>query len=136
MAAQYKHKRYFRRVDIGTDSTMVLHTFSSTADARTKLGFGSVWNTSSPTTTDALEDGNKTLVVTYEFASADAQTAFKNAIDSTSEMWNDSAYPHAYRPEHFKTEWLHEDGSVSNTTNTADSSGTDMNTYISPTFTG
>ena len=136
MAAEFKHKRYFRRVDIGTDSTLSLHTFSSTADARTKLGFGSVWNTSSPTTTDALEDSNKTLVVTFEFASADAQTAFKSAIDSTAEMWTDSSLPHAYRPEHFKTEWLHEDGTVSHTNNTNDNSGTDMNSYVSPTFTG
>ena len=117
MAAEYKHKRYFRVR--ASDSSLV--TFTSTADANTKIGFKSVYSTSSPTKTEALADSNQTLVVTYEFSSQDAQTAFKNAVDA---VWDDSTTPwtvastdNAFRVEHFKTEWLHNDGSVSSTTN-------------------
>ena len=78
MAAEYRHKRYFRvRV---SDSS--LDTFSSTADANTKIGFTSVYSTSSPTKTEALADSDKTLVVTYEFNDESEQTAFKSAVDS------------------------------------------------------
>jgi len=113
MAAEWKHKRYFRIR--GSDSS--LKAFSSTADANTKIGFTSVYSTSSPTKTEALADSDKTLCVTYEFDSADNQTAFKSAID---EAWASGSGP--YNPaeasdtvEHFKTEWLHADGSVSDT---------------------
>ena len=85
MAAQYKHKRYFRLR--GSDSS--LKTFSSTSDANTKIGFKSVFNTSSPTKTEALADSGQTLVVTYEFDSDSDQTAFKNAVDGA---WGDSTY--------------------------------------------
>ena len=115
MAAEYRHKRYFRvRV---SDSS--LDTFSSTADANTKIGFTSVYSTSSPTKTEALADSDKTLVVTYEFNDESDQTAFKSAVDGA---YSDSTSPFnpadgTDRAEHFKTEWLNKDGSISNTTN-------------------
>tara|TARA_B100000927_G_scaffold267848_1_gene242245 strand:- start:87 stop:437 length:351 start_codon:yes stop_codon:yes gene_type:complete len=115
MAANYKHKRYFRLR--GSDSS--LKTFSSTSDANTKIGFKSVYSTSSPTKTEALADSDQTLVVTYEFDSDSDQTAFKNAIDGA---WGEDSTP--FTPEtdtdsveHFKTEWLHKDGSISATSN-------------------
>ena len=116
MAAEYSHKRYFRvRENDGSMST-----FSSTADANTKIGFTSAYSTSSPTKTEALADSGKTLVVCYEFNDKNEQMAFKNAID---DAWAES--PHSpFNPadatdtvEHFKTEWLDEDGSVGNTSN-------------------
>ena len=115
MAAEYRHKRYVRvRV---SDSS--LDTFSSTADANTKIGFTSVYSTSSPTKTEALADSDKTLVVTYEFNDESEQTAFKSAVDGA---YSDSTSPFnpadgTDRAEHFKTEWLNKDGSISNTTN-------------------
>lgn len=126
MAAEYKHKRYFRVrqqegegdgvSDVGTP-----RTFSSTSDANTKIGFTSVWNTSSPTKTEALADSGQTLVVTYEFNSASDQTAFKTAVDTA---FGNSGDAHVWNPandkdhvQHFKTEWLHADGSVSDTAN-------------------
>jgi hypothetical protein len=94
-----------------------LKTFSSTADANTEIGFKPVYSTSSPTKTEALADSDQTLVVTYEFSSQADQDAFKSAIDGA---WSDSSSP--FTPvdgtvEHFKTEWLHADGSVSATAN-------------------
>jgi len=116
MAAQWKHKRYFRVR--GSDSS--LKTFSSTSDANTKIGFTSVYSTNTPTKTEALADSDQTLVVTYEFDTQADQDAFKSAIDGA---WSDSTTP--FNPadasdtvEHFKTEWLAQDGtSVSATTN-------------------
>ena len=115
MAAEFKHHRYFRLR--GNDSS--LKAFSSTADANTKIGFKSVWNTSSPTKTEALADSDKTLVVTYEFDSDSDQTAFKSAIDSDLASDTDIFNPATDTDsvEHFKTEWLHKDGSVSSTAN-------------------
>ena len=130
MAVQYKHKRYFRVR--GVDSSV--RTFSSISDANTKIGFKSVYNTSSPSKTEALADSDQTLVVTYEFDSDSDQTAFKNAVDGS---WGDSTSPFTpatdttaydgeasftvpYYVEHFKTEWLNQDGSVSSTTNITD----------------
>ena len=116
MAAEYKHKKYFRIR--GADDT--LKTFSSTADANTKIGFTSVYDTSTPTTIEALEDSGQTLVVTYEFESDADQTAFQTAID---DAWANSPYS-PFNPadatdtvEHFKTEWLEPDGSVGTTVN-------------------
>lgn len=131
MAVKYRHKRYFR---VRTAEHRNIVTFSSTSDANTKIGFKSVYNTSSPTKTEALADSGQTLVVTYEFSSESHQTAFKSAVDGT---WGDSTSPFApavdptaydgeasfevpYYVEHFKTEWLHQDGSVSATTNRSD----------------
>ena len=115
MAAQYKHRRHLRLR--ASDSS--LKTFSSTSDANTKIGFQDVYSTSSPTKTEALADSDQTLVVTYEFDSDSDQTAFKNAVDGA---WSDSTSPFNKQTdtdtvEHFKTEWLHQDGSVSSTTN-------------------
>lgn len=115
MAAEYKHIRYFRVR--GNDSS--LKTFSDTSDAQTKIGFTSVWNTNTPTKTYALADSDQTLKVTYEFDNSGDQTGFKSAVDAA---YTDSTGH--YNPatasdtvEHFKTEWLHPDGSVSATTN-------------------
>jgi len=96
-----------------------LKTFSSTADANTKIGFTSVYSTSTPTKTEALADSDQTLLVTYEFNTEAEQTAFKSAIDGA---WGDSSSPFSPADatdtvEHFKTEWLHNDGSVSATAN-------------------
>ena len=115
MAAQWKHKRYFRVR--GSDSS--LKTFSSTSDANTKIGFTSVYSTNTPTKTEALADSDQTLVVTYEFGSEADQTGFKSAVDGA---WADSSSPFSPADatdsvEHFKTEWLHADGTVSATTN-------------------
>mgnify|MGYP003133144290 CR=1 FL=1 len=125
MAAEYKHKRYFRlRAEDVTGNEAgdegVLKTFSSTSDANTKIGFKSVWNTSSPTKTEALADSDQTLVVTYEFASLSDQTAFKSAIDGDLASNTDICEPATDTDsvEHFKTEWLAQDGStISHTTN-------------------
>ncbi len=131
MSVKYRHKRYFR---VKTAEHRNLVTFSSTSDANTKIGFKSVYNTSSPTKTEALADSDKTLVVTYEFNSSSDQTAFKNAVDGA---WGESASPFTpatdttaydgeasftvpYYVEHFKTEWLNQDDSVSSTTNITD----------------
>ena len=120
MAAQWKHKRYFRLREASA-SGMVLYTFTSVADANTKIGFTSVYSTSSPTKTEVLADSGQTLVVTYEFNSESDQTAFKSAIDG---VYSGGSIP--FNPgtgldgandmvEHFKTEWSHQDGSVSST---------------------
>ena len=132
MAASYKHKRYFR---CRTAEGRNIVTFSSTSDANTKIGFKSVYNTSSPTKTEALADSGQTLVVTYEFDNESDQTAFKNAVDGA---WGESASPFSpaedtdawdgeasftahYFVEHFKTEWLAQDGTtVSATMNRTD----------------
>ena len=132
MSVKYKHKRYFR---CRTAEHRAVVTFSSTSDANTKIGFKSVFNTSSPTKTEALADSGQTLVVTYEFDNESDQTAFKNAVDGA---WGDSTSPFSpatdttaydgeasftppYYVEHFKTEWLAQDGStVSATMNRTD----------------
>ena len=63
MANAYRHKRYFRlRND---DSSLA--TFTDVDNAKTKIGFRSAFDTSSPTTTFALADSDTTLIVTYEF---------------------------------------------------------------------
>jgi hypothetical protein len=115
MAAAYKHKRYFRV--IREDSTIV--TFSDISNAQTLIGFKPVFQTSSPLVTYALEDANQTLVATYEFNSDAEQTAFKSAIDTA---WTSEcpfvARTTTFRAQviHFKTTWLHADGSISATT--------------------
>ena len=131
MAVSYKHKRYFR---CRTAEHRNIVTFSSTSDANTKIGFKSVYNTSSPTKTEALADSGQTLVVTYEFNNDSEQTAFKSAVDGA---WGESSSPFSpaedttaydgessltfkYYVEHFKTEWLGQDGSVSATMNRTD----------------
>ena len=119
MANAFKHKRYYRvRLD---DSSIC--TFGNVTDAQNAIGFRDAFDTSSPTTTYALADSDQTLVVTHEFDTADEQTAFKAAVDSlmddSSTPWNPDASgidgSEWCLVEHFKTEWLHEDGSVSST---------------------
>ena len=111
MANAFRHKRYFRlRND---DSSLA--TFTDVDNAKTKIGFRSAFNTSSPTTTFALADSDTTLVVTYEFDNKDDQDAFKAAVDA---LMDDSTTPwneYTGYAQHFKTEWLHKDGSVSST---------------------
>jgi|DEB0MinimDraft_4_1074332.scaffolds.fasta_scaffold121549_1 hypothetical protein len=133
MAADYKHKRFFRCLAIGTDSTISKRTFSSTADANTKLGFTSVWNTSSPTKTEALSDSDRCLEVTYEFDNVEDQDAFKSAIDGS---YGDSTAPFnpatsSDRCEQTKVEWYNADGSVSSTTTLV--ADDDLGTWHSPT---
>ena len=113
MANEFRHKRYFRLIEDSEDSSKI--TFTSVADAQTKIGFRDVWNTSSPTKTFALADSDTTLIVTYEFDTEAEQDAFKDAVDGLME---DSATPwneYTGYAQHFKTEWLHKDGSVSST---------------------
>jgi len=107
----YIHKRYFR-LRKSNDS---LHTFSNVADAVNKIGFAKVWNTSSPTTINTLIDSNTTLVVSYEFENEAEQVAFKSAIDN---MFHSDPRHFSSKDtvEHFKTEWLHKDGSLSHKT--------------------
>ena len=105
MAAEFKHKRYFRVR--GADSTLT--TFTDVANANTLIGFKSAYSTSSPTKTEALENSDQTLVVTYEFDSMDDQTAFKSAVDAT---WDTGTPFTGTGVEHFKTEWLNAAGEV------------------------
>ena len=111
MSNAYRHKRYIRV--IGEDSSAV--TFTDVDNATTLIGFKSAFGTSSPTTTYALEDSGQTLVATFEFDSEADQTTFKSAVDAE---WGENSTPFSGSgAEHFKTEWLHEDGTVSSTAN-------------------
>ena len=123
MATEYKHKRYFQLwVNNNTGSVgeknWLKQTFSSVADAKTKIGFTSVWDTSSPTKTEALADSDQTLTVTYEFDNLTDQTAFKNAIDGTYSAGNSpfSEETTSDRAENFKTEWFAGDGATVDST--------------------
>jgi|TARA_R110000823_G_scaffold310311_3_gene435163 hypothetical protein len=111
MAVEYKHKEYFRRRL--EDSS--LYTFTSVADGQTKCAFHNTFLTDqTPTVTYALEDSDQTLVVTFEFADSDKQEAWKTAVDNltdSSTAWYED------KIEWFKIEWLHQEGSVSSTTN-------------------
>lgn len=115
MANAYKHKRYFQIHEEQPDSSLAAKTFSgTTAEAYAEFSFSSAWDTSSPTKTMAFADTNTTLVVTYEFDNESDQTAFKTAVDSAYTAvtaWTSGKYV-----KHIKTEWLHEDGTVSATT--------------------
>ena len=110
MAVEYRHKRYFRVR--GEDSTLT--TFTDVDNANTLIGFKTAYGTSTPTKTESLADSDQTLVVTYEFNSEAEQTAFKSAVDAT---WDAGGPFTGSGVEHFKTEWLHQDGSVSATAN-------------------
>jgi hypothetical protein len=126
MADQYKSKRYFKQYNHETTSYV---TFASVEDAQTKIGFGDCWNTSSPVKSYALEDAGQTLVVTHEFTSEADQNAFMTALASA---WSDASIFSGNTSKtlidgvtvvpvlecrRVKTEWLHQDGSVSSTTN-------------------
>jgi len=123
MAAEYKHKRYFR-VKKADNS---YHTFVDLAEANTMVELQATWTGNNAVLTKALEDSNQTYVITIEHANESDQTAWKSAIDTT---WADSttistdiqlkkgSMPNTQDCllEHFKTEWFHADGSVSATT--------------------
>ena len=112
MASEYKVKQYFRnRAD---DSSLV--TFSSVADAQTKIGLTSTHTTTgNPTITYALEDSSQTLVATFEFASqSDQDTWYASMGNDDSTVWYN---PPSGTVEYFKAEWLHPDGSASHTAN-------------------
>ena len=110
MAVEYKHKEYFKRnPGYSTDS------FTDVENAKTRCAFHSTWLTnSSPTITYALEDSNKTLVATLEFADSAKQEAWKTAVTS---LFDGGTEWVADGIKLFKIEWLHADGSVSATTN-------------------
>ena len=116
MAIQYKHKRYYKLKTSEGGSTVNI-TFSSTSDAITKLAFSNLHDANSVTKTSALEDSGTTLVVTYEFSSESDQTAWKAGIDGaladSTALYSPTDPAVVY---HSKTEWLHQDGSVSSTT--------------------
>tara|TARA_R110000782_G_C14772805_1_gene409233 strand:- start:100 stop:510 length:411 start_codon:yes stop_codon:yes gene_type:complete len=113
MADAFRNKRYYR-VRLADSS---LTTFDDTDDAIDKISFTSEWDTNSPDRTYALEDSDTTLVMTVEHSSASNQSDWKDAID---DIWSDSTSPwtgddSTQTVEHFKTEWLNQDGSVSST---------------------
>lgn len=110
MAKQYQHKRYYKQYNNTTSS---YETFSSTDDAQTKLGFGSCFDTSSPTKTYSLEDSGQTLVVKYELNSDAEQTAFKDAIDNAWVAGTAfTSFTESLKVYHVKTEWLNSDDTV------------------------
>ena len=124
MAAEYKHRRYFR-VKKADNS---YHTFVDLAEANTMVELQATWTGNNAVLTKALEDSNQTYVITIEHANESDQTAWMSAIDAT---WEDSTAGFGAIwlkkgsmsttlncvLEHFKTEWLHADGSVSATAN-------------------
>jgi len=115
MAEAFRHKRYFKLVQADNSS---LVSFSSTADANTKIGFSSAWNTSSPTKTETLEDSNFTLVVQYEFNTLDEENAFITAVD-IDEPYSPADSNHT--AQCFKHIWYDEDGTtVGHTTDNLD----------------
>ena len=95
MATAFKHKRYFK-VATQPDGSAWL-TFSSTDDAKAKIGFKACWSEGTPTTTYALADSDTTLVCTYEFGSASDQTTFKSAVDAAF----DDGLPWTYEDRDF-----------------------------------
>ena len=115
MANAYKHSRHFKVI---TDSDRSCVTFSSIDNANSYIIFTDVFNTSSPIKTYTLDDGNTTLAVTYEFDTADKETAFKSAIDN---FWKNNSSPFIgaadnHFVDHCKTVWYNADGSVSAST--------------------
>ncbi len=132
MANAFKHTRHFRLKVPSVSSypaspqnesaTIGNETFSNVSDARTKIAFTSVWNTGAPSITYALADSDTTLKVTYEFDDLTKQNEHKAAIDALLAAKNDTGMYTPTSPkfvEHFKTEWYHENGDVSATTNLA-----------------
>jgi len=65
-------------------------TFSSVANAKTEIGFNAVFDTSSPTKTEALAESDTQLKVTYEFSDGDDMAAWKTAIDN---YWTNNGSP-------------------------------------------
>lgn len=106
MAKEWKHKRYFRVRVEGS-----LTEFSDVSHAKTLIGFKPVFDTSTPSVVESLTDSNQTLIMTYEFNSEADQNAFESAVVAEAAPFTGTGV------EHFKTEWLHPDGSVSSTAN-------------------
>lgn len=109
MANAYRVKQYLQH--LGEDSS--LSTFTDVEDAKIKIGLSSshTGTNGNPTTSYALSNGNQTLVVTYEFASEDDQNTWYDAMTGT---WY---VPSVGSVNYIKVEWLHEDGTISATTN-------------------
>ena len=123
MANEYKHKRYFKQYNNSTSSYV---TFSDVSDAQTKIGFGSCFDTNSPTKTYTLEDAGQTLVVTYTHSSEANQISFKSAVDaawSNGSIFTGNTYTGSglltpvLQARHVKTEWFDHNDSVGSTTN-------------------
>jgi hypothetical protein len=112
MSQEYMHKRYFELhgpyneddSNVTDGTTLGAITFTSTpTEVAALFAFPSVWNTNSPTKSYALEDSNKTLVVTYEFDNADDEAGFVTSVSSAYS--GGSAFPTDQHVKHMKTEW-------------------------------
>jgi len=123
MAQEFRHKRYFQLqhthnenganetspTAISDGTTKGVVTFSSAASAvKDYFNFQSVWNTNSPTVSYALEDSNKTLVVTYEFDNASDEAGWVTAVNTA--YGNGSAFGANTDVKHIKTEWYNASG--------------------------
>jgi len=118
MAQAYKHKEYFQSgfndgyFETWQDDDPTQYTFTSVADAQTRCAFHNTYLTyQNPTVTYALEDADKTLVVTFEFDDNEKQMAWKTAVTDlikNSTAWADVIFLK-------KIEWLNEDGEVGST---------------------
>ena len=120
MAQEFMHKRYFQLFSEwdeadGDDKTWsslpdkTAMTFTSTPQQvhDNLFQFPSVWNTNSPTKSYALEDSNQTLVVTYEFDTADDEAGFKTAVETAYTDKNAFA---SQDIKHIRTEWYNASG--------------------------
>ena len=115
MAVSFKHERYIR-IRLADSS---LYTFTSVNDAKTRIALKDCINLHSPILTYALADSNQTMVMTVEHESDANQVSWKAAWDAE---WGQSSWPWSgnnstQTVEHFKTKWLHADGTVSSTAN-------------------
>jgi len=111
MSTVWTHNEYYRRrLD---DSTF--YTFTGIEDAKTKMALHNTYlNTANPSISYTLQDSDQTVKVTLSFASEADQTTWKTAVD---QLGDDSTAWHAGDIEWYKIEWLHPDGSVSDTAN-------------------
>ena len=84
-------------------------------DAKTRCDLDdTLYSTGNPTRTYELADGNQGLKMTMEFDSEADQTTF---ITAASNAWTDGTVMFASGVEVYKHEWLHQDGTISSTTN-------------------
>jgi hypothetical protein len=108
MAAEYKHHRYFRF----RNNDNSLYTFSDVNDARSKIALDDeVYNIGSPTRTYQLVNSNKGLKMTMEFNSQANQDSFVTATST----WSNESASFSSGVEVYRHEWLHKDGTISNT---------------------
>jgi hypothetical protein len=115
MSLLYRHKRYFR-VRLASDNS--LYVFTNENDANNKIEFNPAFTTNAPKKIEVLENSNRTFIVTYEFNSHDEQMEFKSAIGAACDRGGQfGGTNNLYKVEHFKTEWLHADGTVGSTAN-------------------